>query len=109
MSAPIALSLHPRDQAVEMVVRVLHPVEPGGAVDPKSGKTTPANFLQTIAIQLNEKTLLEGQLGSALAKNPQFRFTFSGAKAGDTFLVSCTDSAGRKFAQEIVVPVFRNP
>lgn len=107
MSEPIALSLRPKDQLVEMVVRVLHPVEPGVAVDLRSGKTVPANFLQTIAIRLNEKTLLEGQLGSALAKNPQFSFSFVGVRAGDKFLVSCTDSKGRTFERGIVVPIFK--
>lgn len=108
MSEPIALSLRQKDQLVELVVRVLHPVEPGVAVDLKSGKTVPADFLQTISIRLNEKTLLEGQLGSALAKNPRFSFSFAGIRAGDKFLVSCTDTKGRTFEQEIIVPVFKS-
>ena len=107
MSEPIALSLQQKDQLVEIAVRVLHPMEPGDAIDLKSGKAVPANFLQSIAIRLNEKTLLEGQLGSALAKNPRFSFSFAGVRAGDKFLVSCTDSKGRAFEQGIVVPVFK--
>ena len=108
MSEPITLSLQSKNELVEIVVRVLHPMESGEALHPKTGKAIPADFLQTIAIQLNGKTLLEGQTGSALAKNPAFRFSFKGVKAGDNFLVSCTDSKGRKFEQGIVVPVFKN-
>jgi len=108
MSEPITLSLQPKNELVEIVVQVLHPMEAGEALHPKTGKAVPADFLQTIAIQLNEKTLLEGQTGSVLAKNPVFRFSFKGVKAGDKFYVACTDSKGRKFEQGIVVPVFKN-
>ena len=107
MSEPITLSLHPKNELVEIVVRVLHPMQAGETPHPRTGKAVPAHFLQTIAIQLNEKTLLQGQLGSVLAKDPVFRFSFKEAKAGDRFLVSCTDSRGRKFEQGIVVPVFK--
>lgn len=108
MNEYIKLSLSPRNEVVEIVVQVSHPMEASGGFQPTTGKAIPGDFLQTIAIQLNEKTLLEGQTGSLLAKNPVFKFAFKGVKEGDKFLVFCTDSKGRKFEQGIVVPIFRN-
>ena len=84
----------------------MHPMEAGDRLNPKTGKQVAADFLQTIAIQLNEKTLIEGQLGSGLARNPVFRFSFGETKAGEKFFVSCTDAKGRKFEKGIVVPDF---
>jgi sulfur-oxidizing protein SoxZ len=108
MSDPITLSLSQTSELVEIEVRVAHATEAEGTPNPRTGKTVPGNFLQTIAIQLNERTLLEGQLGPGLAQNPVFKFSFRGVKAGDKFLVSCTDNKARNFAKEIVVPAFKN-
>ena len=108
MSEPIILHLQLKNELVEIVIRVLHPMDAGGTLHPKTGRPVPPDFLQTIAIQLNERTLLEGQLGPALARNPEFRFSFRGAKTGDKFLVACTDNRGRSFEQRIAVPAFNS-
>ena len=106
MSEPITLSLHANNELVEIVVQAAHPMDAGEALHPKTGEAIPACFLRTIAIQLNEKTLLEGQMGPALTKDPVFRFSFKRVKAGDKFLVSFTDNKEQKFEKEIIVPVF---
>ena len=106
MSQAIALSLRHRDELVEIEVRVRHPMQAGETYSAKTGKIVAPNFLQTIAIQLNAKTLLEGQLGPALANNPVFRFSVRSAKTGDKIVVSCSDNQGQRFEQEIVVPAF---
>jgi hypothetical protein len=58
--------------------------------------------LQSLVIQLNEKTLVEGQLSASLSKDPKFGFSFSGIKGGDKFTVFCTDNQGKEFKSEIV-------
>jgi len=58
--------------------------------------------LQSMVIQLNGKTLVEGQLSAALSKNPKFGFSFSGIKARDKFTVHCTDNKGGEFKSEMV-------
>jgi len=102
MTDPIALNLRQKDDRTEIEIQILHPMEPGDALPQKSGSPRPASFLQSMVIQLNERTLVEGQLSASLSKNPKFSFSFSGIKAGDKFAVYCTDNKGREFKSEIV-------
>ena len=102
MTDPIALQLRRKDDRTEIEIQVLHPMEPGDALPQKSGSRRPPFFLQSMVIQLNENTLVEGQLSASLSKNPKFGFSFSGIKAGDKFTVSCTDNKGEEFESVIV-------
>jgi len=102
MTDPIALKLRQNDDQTEIEIQVLHPMEPGDALAKKSGSSRPPLFLQSMAIQLNGRTLVEGQLSASLSRNPKFGFSFSGIKAGDKFTVNCTDSKGTEFTSEIV-------
>ena len=77
-------------------------MEPGDALQQKPGRPRAPWFLQSIVVQLNEKTLVEGQLSASLAKNPRFGFTFSGIKTGDKFTVYCTDNKGQELKSEVV-------
>jgi len=77
-------------------------MEPGDALPQKSGLPRAPWFLQTIVIQLNEKTMVEGQLSASLTRNPRFGFSFSGIKTGDKFTVYCTDNKGQELKSEVV-------
>ena len=102
MTAPITLRLHRKDDVTEMEIRILHPMEAGDVLRDKSSPARQPKFLQSIAILLNDRTLVEGQLSASLSKNPRFSFTFSGVKSGDKFVVYCTDNEGRELRGEIV-------
>lgn len=102
MADPIALRLTQKDDLTEIEIRILHPMEPGDALSQKPGSRRPPVFLQSMAIQLNERTLVEGQLSTSLAKNPSFRFAFPGIKTGDKFTVVCADNRDREFRSEIL-------
>ena len=102
MGNPITLRLHREDNRAEIEIRVRHPMDPGNAFPPASGRSRPPLFLQTMIIQLNDRALVEGQLSASLSSNPKFLFSFSGIKAGDKFTISCTDNKGNEFKSEIV-------
>ena len=102
MTDPITLKLHQKNDQAEIEIRVLHPMEPGDVLQQKTKSPSLPFFLQSIVVQLNGKTLVEGQLSASLSENPKFAFSFSGIKAGDKFTVSCTDNKGGEFISEIV-------
>ena len=102
MTDPIRLRLHKKDEQTEVEIQIQNPMEPGDAVPQRSGTPRPPFFLQSMTIQLNDKTLVEGQLGASLSRNPKFGFSFSGIKTGDRFTVSCTDNKGTEIKGEIV-------
>lgn len=107
MTDPITLALHRKDDRTEIEIRVLHPMEPGDTLPKQSGRPRAPWFLQSIVIQLNDKTLVEGQLSASLTKNPRFGFTFSGIKTGDRFTVLCTDNKGQELKSEVVAQFSR--
>ena len=103
MAVPINLLLHQNDGQVELEVRILHPMDPGDLLSRAAGSRRPSVFIQSMVIQVNGKTLVEGQLSASISRNPIFRFMFIDTKRGDRFTVSCTDNKGKEFKGEIVV------
>jgi len=102
MSDIIKLALRPNGEAMELQVQVRHPMDAGDPGTEKSVKARAANFLKTIAIQLNEKLLVEGQMGPGMAKDPVLRFSLRAVKAGDKLSVVCTDNKDKAFEADIV-------
>jgi sulfur-oxidizing protein SoxZ len=85
-------------------VRVLmsHEMETGQRKD-SAGKTIPAWFIQEISAALNGKTVMTGQWGPSVAKNPFLQFSVKGAKAGDKITVTWVDNKGDKRTDEATV------
>lgn len=85
-------------------VRILmqHPMETGLRKDDK-GQTFPAQFIQAFTVSLNGKAIIDGQLNTAISKNPLFTFKVRGIKAGDKLAVAWIDNTGDKRQDEITV------
>lgn len=91
-------------QGDKALVRVLmsHEMETGQRKD-SAGKVIPAWFIQEVSAALNGKTVLSGEWGPAVSKNPFLQFTVKGAKAGDKITVNWTDNKGDKRTDEATV------
>lgn len=86
-------------------IRVLlqHPMETGQRKDDR-GQVVPAHFIQIFTISLNGRPLVDGQLNTAISKNPLFAFKARGIKAGDRLSVGWTDNLGDSRKDEYTVP-----
>ena len=79
---------------VEVKAIIIHPMHTGrGKAD--NGELIPAHFIQTAAISLNDKPILEMQLGTGISKNPYLTFRVKGAKIGDKINVTWLDNLGK--------------
>jgi sulfur-oxidizing protein SoxZ len=76
-------------------VRVLmtHPMETGQRKDP-DGKIVPLHFIQTIAVQLNGRTVVDCQISQGVSRNPVFSFRIKGGARGDKITVAWQDNKG---------------
>ena len=85
-------------------VRVLmaHEMETGTRKD-SSGNVIPAWFIQEVTVAHNGKTVLTGEWGPAVSKNPCMQCTAKGAKAGDKVTISWVDNKGEKRTDEATV------
>lgn len=99
MAEPIKIRASIQGDAGDLRILCGHAMESGQRKD-ESGQPIPAHYIQTLDIQVNGTTLLSGQLGPAVSRNPLFQFRIKGAKAGDKVRVSWTDSNGDKRSDE---------
>lgn len=86
-------------------IRILlqHPMETGQRRDDK-GMTIAPHFIQLFSVSLNGRPLIDGQLNTAVSRNPLFAFKARGIKTGDRLSVTWTDSRGDSRKDEHLVP-----
>lgn len=87
----------------EVKVLLTHVMETGSRKDARTNNLVPAHFINQITATLNGKTVLEGQWGTGVSKNPFFGFRVKGAKPGDFIAVSAVDNLGTKFAHDAII------
>ena len=85
-------------------VRVLmaHEMETGQRKD-AAGKVIPAWHITNIRATHNGNTVLTGEWGPAVAKNPFLQFIVKGAKAGDKISINWKDNRGESRTDEATV------
>ncbi|MDO8958290.1 MAG: thiosulfate oxidation carrier complex protein SoxZ [Rhodocyclaceae bacterium] len=90
-------------EVADVKVRMTHFMETGARKDPKTGKLIPPHFIDQVVATLNGKTVLDAQMGIAVARNPFIGFRVKGAKPGDKIVVNAVDNLGTKFSGEVTV------
>jgi sulfur-oxidizing protein SoxZ len=103
MSDPIKIRATLQGEITDIRILLQHPMETGLRKDIATGKLVPVQFIQTFLVSANGKPLIEGQLNTAVSKNPVFAFKARGLKVGDKLLVSWIDSIGDKRTDEALV------
>lgn len=102
MADPMKIRAQMKGDVCEVRVLMSHPMETGQRKD-SDGKTIPAHHIQTINIGLNGKTVVSGQIGGSVSRNPVFGFKVKGAKAGDKVTVTWKDNKGDSRTDETAV------
>jgi len=83
----------------EIKVLISHPSENGLRKD-KSGALIPAHFIKNVTVTVNGKTVLDGQWGGGVSKDPYLSFKVKGMKSGDKIIVNAEDNTGDKAMAE---------
>ena len=78
----------------EVTVRISHPMEAGDPPQLYRAEPKPALFLRQLTLQLNEKVVVEAQLGPSVSDYPRLSFLFNDLKLGDTFAATCLTNKG---------------
>lgn len=99
---PIKIRARIERGVVDLRVLVSHPMENGLRKD-ASGKIAPEHFIQSMEVRLNDKPVIEAQLGRSVATNPLFAFRIQGAKANDRIAVTWRDNKGLTRTDEAAV------
>jgi len=96
----IKLRANAKDGVTTVKCLISHPMETGTRKDSKTGEKIPAHFIQEVVCTHNGKTVMTGNLGPAISKNPYLSFSFNGGAAGDKVGLSWVDNKGEKDADE---------
>jgi len=102
MADPMKIRAQMKGDICDIKILMSHPMETGQRKD-SDGKVVPAHFIQSLSVDLNGKTVISGQIGTSISRNPVFGFKVKGAKAGDKVTVNWLDNKGDKRTDEATV------
>ena len=102
MADPMKIRAGLKGDIADVRVLMVHPMETGQRKD-SSGNVVPMHFIQEVAVRLNGKPVLEGQISQAVSRNPVFSFRLKGAKAGDKLEIAWLDSKGERSLSDAVI------
>lgn len=103
MADPMKIRAQMQGDTADIRVLMSHPMETGQRKDGKTGQLVPAHFIQTFTATVNGKPVVEGQLNTAVSRNPVFAFKVKGAKSGDKVVISWVDNKGDKRSDEATI------
>lgn len=96
----MAIAMRVRASNGEIKILMTHPSENGLRKDAKTGQMVPAHFIKNVTVTVNGKTVLDGQWGGGISKDPYLAFKVKGMKAGDKIAVNAEDNKGDKGSAE---------
>ena len=103
MAEPMKIRAQMKGDSADIRVLMSHPMDTGQVKDAKTGQTIPAHFIQQVIVSVGGKVVIEGQIGTAVSRNPVFGFKVKGVRAGDKVVVSWTDNKGDKRSDEAAI------
>ncbi|WP_295879316.1 thiosulfate oxidation carrier complex protein SoxZ [uncultured Thiohalocapsa sp.] len=95
MTERIRIRSRRREGGVDVMVLMLHPMESGLRTD-ADGRRIPAHYITDATVTVNEQTVLEAQLGIAVARDPLLQFRLEAAPAGAQVHVRWRDNRGER-------------
>ena len=102
MADPMKIRATLKGDTADVRVLMNHPMETGQRKD-GAGNIIPLHFIQELAVKLNGRTVIEGQISQAVSRNPVFSFRVKGAKAGDKLEISWLDNKGDRNSTETAI------
>ena len=82
---------------------MMHPMETGTRKDPDTGEAVPVHHITQLTFLHNGEVALEGNLSTAVSKNPYIHLRFRGATAVDVHRVHWIDNLGESDELETVL------
>ncbi len=103
MASKIKVKVKLKGDVAEVKSLMMHPMETGSRKDPDNGATIPAHHITQLTFTNNDKPVMVIDCSTAVSRDPFFSFNFTGAKAGDTFVVDWVDNKGETDRTELVL------
>lgn len=102
MPSPSKIRASLKDDVTEVRVLMQHEMDNGRRKD-EAGKLIPAWYITEFKALYNGRTVLAGQFGTSVSKNPYLVFRFRGGAAGDKVSIAWTDNKGESQTDEVFI------
>ena len=102
MGNPMKIRAAVKDGVTEVKVLISHEMETGQRKD-AAGALIPAWFITELTAKHGDKVVLQGELGTAVSKNPYLAFRFKGGAKGDKVSVAWKDNKGDSRTDEATI------
>jgi sulfur-oxidizing protein SoxZ len=103
MTTTIKVKVKLSGDLAEVKSLMVHPMETGARKDPDTGAIVPRHHITQLTFANNGVPVMIANCSTAVARNPHFNFSFSGAGPGDTFTVSWVDTRGESDSLDTVL------
>jgi sulfur-oxidizing protein SoxZ len=103
MAGTIKVKVKLNGDVAEVKSLMMHPMETGARKDPDTGATIPAHHIKELTFTNNGRAVMVVHCSTAVARDPYFAFSFSGAATGDKLQVSWVDNLGESDSTETVI------
>ena len=92
-----------KGEETEVKALINHPMETGQRKDSKTGELIPANFIEEVNCEHNDKVVMHAYWSGGISKNPYLAFKFKGAATGDKLKLSWKDNTGESDELEVEI------
>lgn len=89
----IRLKAKAKKGVIDVKALITHPMESGRRMNKKTGSPYPKHYITDVAVMLNGKEVVTGNLTPAVSQNPYLAFEIPG-NAGDEITLSVVDNLG---------------
>ena len=100
-----SIKMRIRKNGDEVIVKALikHPMETGRKVDPDTGETIPAHFIQTVIGEYDGRKVFTAYWGTGVSENPFISFKFKGGEESKMVKLSWFDNQGASDSLEVPI------
>lgn len=102
MANPTKIRATAKDGVTEVRVLMQHEMDNGRRKD-EAGNLIPAWYITDIKAKHHDRTVLEGQFGTSVSKNPYLIFRFKGGAAGEKVSITWLDNKGESRSDEVSI------
>jgi len=95
MAKPIRIRSRRRDGGVDVMVLMLHPMESGLRKDANGRQISP-HYIVDATVTVEDRLVLDAQLGIAVSRDPLLQFRLEDAPAGGIIRVRWRDNHGEE-------------
>ncbi|MFP4640245.1 MAG: thiosulfate oxidation carrier complex protein SoxZ [Guyparkeria sp.] len=79
----IRMRISPAGDVLDVKALIRHPMETGNREDKSTGEKIPADYIQTINVEVNGEQVMQANLSQAVSKNPYLNIKVPGKKGDE--------------------------